>query len=278
MLYICATPIGNLKDITLRALEILTKCDVILCEDTRVSQKLLNHHNISYNKLIAFHEHNEQSMIPKILQWLDQGLDIVQICDAGTPGISDPGSRLVNQVREYHQVTPIPGSCAYITLLSVGGIEAPSLFYGFLPSTSGKRQKALLEFKSVKYSIGIYESPHRIIDTVSDIVNILGENREIIMGRELTKQFETIKKGNACDILTFIQSDPNQQKGEFVLIILPVTDNDSNVNITPESEKLLSLLIKELPPKKAVNICHEITNIDKDVLYEFAIRNKTVDS
>jgi 16S rRNA (cytidine1402-2'-O)-methyltransferase len=199
MLYICATPIGNLDDISLRALEILAKADIILCEDTRNSQKLLNHHGINQKRLIALHDHNENEVSQKVLEWLNQELLIVQISDAGTPGISDPGARLCN-VLHANQITPhpLPGACAYISLLSVSGIvDTPSLFHGFLPNKSSQRQKQLNTWLSVEYAVAIYESPHRILDSLSDLVQCLGEAREIVMGREMTKHFETIKKLSA---------------------------------------------------------------------------------
>lgn len=142
MLYVCATPIGNLKDISLRAIDILNKSDIILCEDTRVSSHLLNNHQIKYKKLVALHEHNENEITDKVIDWLNNGLIITQISDAGTPNISDPGARLCKKVREQgFKISPIPGACAYVTLLSVAGLDLPNLFYGFLPSTKSRRKK-----------------------------------------------------------------------------------------------------------------------------------------
>ncbi len=275
MLYICATPIGNLKDISLRALEILSASDIILCEDTRTSKQLLSAHGINYKQLIALHQHNENQIAEKVLAYLEDGLTITQISDAGTPGISDPGARLCKAVLAAgYQVSPIPGACAYISLLCVSGLDKPSLFYGFLPGTKNARVKILEEWIDVPYAVGIYESPHRIIESMTDIIAVLGENRQIILGRELTKQFETIRPGTTAEILEFVKSDSNQQRGEFVLLIYPkVIDKVVAEFLTGEQIKVLELLLPELPPKKAVAIAHKLTGANKDLLYNHAIRS-----
>lgn len=274
MLYICATPIGNLDDISLRALEILAKADIILCEDTRNSQKLLNHHGINQKRLIALHDHNENEISQKVLEWLNQELLIVQISDAGTPGISDPGARLCN-VLHANQITPhpLPGACAYISLLSVSGIvDTPSLFHGFLPNKSSQRQKQLNTWLSVEYAVAIYESPHRIVDSLSDIVQCLGSTREIVMGRELTKHFETIKKLSAGELLEFVKSDSNQQRGEFVLIILPpLKIKNTEEQLTAEQISALNIIAAELPSKKAVNLTNKLFGGNKDLLYQYLL-------
>lgn len=276
MLYICATPIGNLKDISIRALEILSLSDIILCEDTRTSKQLLSAHGISYKQLMALHQHNENHIAEKVLSYLAQGMTITQISDAGTPGISDPGARLCKIVLAAgYKVSPIPGACAYISLLSVSGLDTPSLFYGFLPSNKNARIKVLEEWvDNSSYAVSIYESPHRILDSMADIVAVLGENREIIMGRELTKQFETIKHGITSELLEFIRSDPNQQRGEFVLLIYPkAVLKVVEETLTGEQIKVLKLLLPELPPKKAVAITHKLTGANKDLLYNYAIES-----
>ncbi|MCE3268153.1 MAG: rsmI [Burkholderiales bacterium] len=275
MLYICATPIGNLKDISIRALEVLAASDIILCEDTRTSKQLLSAHGINYKQLIALHQHNENQIAEKVLNYLSSGMTVTQISDAGTPGISDPGARLCQIVLAAgYKVSPIPGACAYISLLSVAGLDKPSLFYGFLPSTKNARIKILEEWAGSSYAIGIYESPHRIIDSMQDIVTVLGECRPIIMGRELTKQFETIKYATASALLEFIKSDPNQQRGEFVLLIYPdILIKTAEEALTSEQIKVLKLLLPELPPKKAVSITHKLTGANKDLLYNYAIKS-----
>lgn len=281
MLYICATPIGNLSDISLRALEILGKADIILCEDTRNSQKLLNHHGINQKRLIAFHDHNENEISQKVLEWLNEDLLIVQISDAGTPGISDPGARLCN-VLHTNNITPhpLPGACAYISLLSVSGlVDTPSLFHGFLPNKSSQRQKQLNLWLDADYAVAIYESPHRIVDSIQDIVICLGTERQIVMGREMTKHFETIKKLSAGELLEFVKADSNQQRGEFVLIILPPIKIKTNEEqLTPEQINALIIIAAELPSKKAVNLCHKLFGGNKDLLYQYLLQNKSQES
>lgn len=275
MLYICATPIGNLKDISIRALELLSLCDIILCEDTRNSQKLFTYHGIKYNKLVAFHEHNEQEVSQRVIGWLKEGLNIIQISDAGTPGVSDPGARLCHLVLEHdYKVSPIPGACAYISLLSVAGINIPSLFYGFLPSKSSQRKLKLSELVKYDNAICLYESPHRILECLNDIAEVYGENTTIIMGRELTKQFETIKRMSVNQLIEFVNNDHNQQKGEFVLLVLPQEKAQDNTLITSEQIELLKLLLPEMPPKKAVSITAKFLSGDKDILYKYVLDNK----
>lgn len=278
MLYICATPIGNLEDITFRAIETLKKSDIILCEDTRNSQKLLGYYGINNKKLVAFHEHNENEVSEKVISWLEENQLIVQISDAGTPGISDPGARLCNKVLALgYKVSPLPGACAFISLISVAGlIDTPFLFHGFLPNKSSQRQKQLQEWKNVNYAIGIYESPHRIVDCLQDVFDILGESTTIVMGRELTKQFETIRKDTIGNILSFVKNDPYQQKGEFVIIIMPQVDTNQKELITPEQIKTLELIAEELPAKKAVNLTNKIVGGDKDALYNFLLAKKNI--
>lgn len=276
MLYICATPIGNLGDISLRALEVLGKSDIILCEDTRMSQRLLNYHGINNKRLVALHEHNENEVSEKVIEWLNEGLELVQISDAGTPGISDPGARLCNNLLA-KGITPhpIPGASAYICLLSVSGIiDKPSLFYGFLPNKSTQRKTLLKKWKDVDYTVAIYESPHRILDSLKDIVDTLGNQRTIVMGRELTKQFETIKKTTSGELFEFVQNDSNQQRGEFVLIILPDETNKDDKDLMPEQINALHLIGSELPAKKTVNLVNKLFGGDKDLMYQYLLANK----
>jgi len=277
MLYICATPIGNLKDITLRALEVLALSDIILCEDTRVSKNLLTHHHIKYKRLVALHEHNENEITEKVLNWLGEGLILTQISDAGTPGISDPGARLCSKVLAHgFKISPIPGACAYLSLLSVAGVHTQSLFYGFLPSNRSGRHKILNTWRSVDYAVCIYEAPHRILACVRDIFECLGPKCEIIMGRELTKQFETIKKCNIEELLEFIEKDPNQQRGELVLILYPTSKKADALmdSLSATQINTLNLLLQELPPKKAVTLTHKIVGGNKDILYNYVINLK----
>ena len=279
MLYICATPIGNLADITLRALAMLAQADIILCEDTRTSRNLLNHHGITGKKLMALHDHNENEMSQKVLEWLAQDLLVVQISDAGTPGISDPGARLCSLVAEHgYPISPLPGACAYISLLSVSGLlNAASLFYGFLSSKTSQRQKQLSNWLNSDYAVAIYESPHRIIECLEDIIQVYGPQRMLVMGRELTKQFETIKKAAAGDLLEFVLADKNQQRGEFVLLILPEIKSAKAQaeSLTTEQITAVTLLAAELPAKKAVNLAHKLVGGNKDLLYQYLLQQKS---
>lgn len=275
MLYICATPIGNMSDITLRALEILSVADIILCEDTRNSQRLLNHHNISNKKLIALHEHNENEIATRVIEWLKQGLIIVQISDAGTPGVSDPGARLCNIVYQHGFMPhPLPGASASVALMSVSGlIDTANLFYGFLPNKASQRQKQLQTWCDIDYAVTIYESPHRIVECINDIILVLGAKRVIVVGRELTKQFETIMKIPAGDYAKTLSLDSNQQRGEFVIMILPSARIVGDT-LTTEQINVLKLLADELPAKKAVNLTNKILGGNKDLLYQYLLDNK----
>lgn len=276
MLYICATPIGNLADITFRALEVLGGSDIILCEDTRLSKHLLHHYGIKYKELVALHDHNENEVSEKVLLWLQSGLTVTLISDAGTPGVSDPGSRLCQKVLGCGlKLSPIPGASAYISLLSVSGLDISSMFYGFLPSGHSARVRVLETWQSVAYAVCVYEAPHRIVESITDIITVLGSEREIIMGRELTKQFETIKRCKASELLEFIESDSNQTRGEFALIIVPeAKKTDSTESLTPEQISTLKLLLPELPPKRAVQLTHKICGGNKDLLYEYSLKIK----
>lgn len=273
MLYICATPIGNLKDISFRAIEVLTNADIILCEDTRTSSKLLNHYGIQAKKLVAYHEHNESTIASKVMDWLSDGLTVVQISDAGTPGISDPGSRLCKMAFEHGFIPhPIPGASAFLSLLSISGSSLPHLFLGFLSSKKIARQKELNKLKAIEYLAIIYESPHRIKECLIDICEVLGGDIILITGRELTKQFETIHRKSAGEILALVVNDKNQEKGEWVIIIEPKVNLNSSEQILDEQQlTALLLLNQELPTKKAVNLCHKLFGGNKDVMYDYLI-------
>ena len=221
ILYIVATPLGNLKDITLRALEVLHEADLIVCEDTRQTLKLLNHYNIS-KPLTSYFQHSKLSKIDYIAQQLKQGKKVALVTDAGTPGISDPGGILVKEVikslSDQVKIVPIPGPNAVIAALSVSGFPADKfIFMGFPPHKKG-REKFFGEVADTKYTVVFYESTHRILKTLNQLKEILPE-RKMVICREMTKQFESIYRGNAEEILKILESDKNNQKGEFVVII-----------------------------------------------------------
>ena len=274
LLYVVATPIGNLSDMTLRAIETLKTVDVIAAEDTRHTSGLLSHFGIS-KKLIAVHEHNEQQSGEKLLAQLKNGDNIALVTDAGTPGISDPGAIVVKIVREAGiKVVPIPGVSAVVTALSASGIVQNGFYFnGFLPASGAARRKMLEQLKSQTVTLVLYEAPHRIVECVEDLAKVLGENRKITFCRELTKTFETIYNCELSEASAWLQADPNQQRGEFVLLIeaAPVVEVEE---ISAEAQRVLKCLLAELPLKQAVALATEITNLKKNDLYEFALALK----
>lgn len=273
-LYVVATPIGNLGDITLRGLETLKTVDAIAAEDTRHTSGLLSHFGIS-KKLIAVHEHNEHQSAEKLLSQLQAGENIALVTDAGTPGISDPGAVVVDLVRKAGiKVVPIPGASAVIAALSASGITQNGfLFHGFLPASGAARRKVLESLKSQTVTLVFYEAPHRIVECVEDLANVLGGERRLTFARELTKTFETFYTCAASDASTWLQADTNQQRGEFVLLVeAAAIKNDEE--IAEEAVKVLKLLLAELPLKQAVKLATEITKEKKNVLYELALALK----
>lgn len=274
ILYVVATPIGNLGDITLRALEILKSVDAIAAEDTRHTSGLLSHFGIS-KKLIAVHEHNEKQAAEAISMRLLAGDNIALVTDAGTPAVSDPGAIVVKIVREAGvKVVPIPGASAVVAALSASGIVQNGFyFHGFLPASGAARRKILDILKSQTVTLVIYEAPHRIIECVEDIAKVLGENRQITFCRELTKTFETIYTCPASRASSWLQADTNQQRGEFVLLIEAEIAHETQ-EISAEAQRVLKCLLAELPLKQAVALATEITHLKKNDLYEFALKLK----
>jgi len=275
LLYVVATPIGNLSDITLRALEVLKLVDAIAAEDTRHTSGLLSHFGIS-KKLIAVHEHNEHQSAEKLLLQLNAGENIALVTDAGTPGISDPGAVVVDYVRKAGiKVVPIPGVSAVITALSASGIAQNGfLFHGFLPASGAARRKALEALKAQTVTLVFYEAPHRIVESIVDMTNVLGAERRITIARELTKTFETIHTCNLADAEAWLQADSNQQRGEFVLLVEAAAIKDAD-EISEDTLRILKLLLADLPLKQAVKLATEITAEKKNVLYELALKLKT---
>ena len=274
ILYVVATPIGNLGDITLRAIETLKMVDAIAAEDTRHSSGLLSHFGIS-KKLIAVHEHNEQQSAEKLVIALKNGDKIALITDAGTPAVSDPGAIVVKMVREAGIiVVPIPGVSAVIAALSASGITQNGFhFHGFLPASGTARRKQLEALKTQSVTLVFYEAPHRIIESVEDMAKVLGENRQITFCRELTKTFETIYTCPASRAGAWLQADTNQQRGEFVLLIeaAPIVEAEE---ISMEAQRVLKCLLAELPLKQAAKLAAEITGEKKNALYDLALSLK----
>lgn len=274
VLYVVATPIGNLSDISLRALEVLASVDVVAAEHVQTSVKLLNHHAIQAD-MIALHQHNEVEIAEKIVDRLKSGQTAAVITDAGTPGISDPGARLVDRVRAAgYPVVPIPGANAAICALSAAGINNPHfLFYGFLPTKSGLRKKALAALKDYTCTLVFYEAPHRVIDCIHDCAEILGPDRDLTIARELTKLFETIHTCALSDAVTWLQADVNRQKGEFVLLLSGAAIPDKT-QLSEQALHTLTLLLADLPLKKAVQLTAGITGENKNALYKQALLMK----
>ncbi|MER0171318.1 MAG: 16S rRNA (cytidine(1402)-2'-O)-methyltransferase [Nitrosomonas sp.] len=274
-LYVVATPIGNLSDISLRALDVLAKAEVIAAEHVQNSKHLLAAHAITA-KLIALHQHNEAAVAGKIVTLLESGKSVALITDAGTPGISDPGAIVVQHVRESgYRVVPVPGANAAICALSAAGIMNPYfLFYGFLPTKSGLRKRELTALKSHPYTLIFYEAPHRILECIADMIDIFGAQREITVARELTKLFETIHTGTLETVFAWLQADTNQQKGEFVLLLSGAEAPDKS-EISDQARHTLTCLLVELPLKQAVKLTAEITGENKNALYQLALDLKT---
>ena len=270
-LYVVATPIGNLSDISLRALDVLAKAEVIAAEHVQNSKHLLAAHAITA-KLIALHQHNEAEVAGKIVTLLESGKSVALITDAGTPGISDPGAIVVQRVRESgYRVVPVPGANAAICALSAAGMMNPHfLFYGFLPTKSGLRKRELTALKSHPYTLIFYEAPHRILECIADMIDIFGAQREITLARELTKLFETIHCGTLTSVLSWLQADTNQQKGEFVLLLSGAEIVDKS-EISDEAQHTLTCLLAELPLKQAVKLATAVTGANKNALYQLAL-------
>lgn len=269
-LYIVSTPIGNLSDITMRALEILESVDIIAAEDTRHTNKLLSHFSIKA-KVIALHDHNEKQKAGELLSWLDQGLSIALVSDAGTPLISDPGYAVVNICRDKGaKVSPIPGACAAIAAVSCSGLPTDRFqFIGFTPAKSKARQ----DFYQAAYDSGItsimYESTHRIMASLEDLKTALGEQQTVVLAKELTKRFETFFSGTVCELIEFLTDDPARQKGEIVLM-LPGKQADK-LAVSPEALKLIQILQKEMPLKSACAVAAEYFDLKKNALYKAMI-------
>ncbi|HHF5476584.1 TPA: 16S rRNA (cytidine(1402)-2'-O)-methyltransferase [Haemophilus influenzae] len=272
ILYIVATPIGNLQDITQRALETFAQVDLIAVEDTRHSGLLLSHYGIK-KSFFALHDHNEQEKAHILVEKLKQGSNIALISDAGTPLISDPGFHLVRQCREAGiRVVPLPGACAAITALCASGIASDRFcFEGFLPAKSKARKDKLENIAEEDRTLIFYESTHRILDTLEDMQAVLGEGRYIVLAREMTKTWETITGNTIKNLREWLLEDPNRTKGEMVLIVEGKPKSDNNDEISPQAVKALELIAEELPLKKAAAIVAELYGYKKNALYQFGL-------
>lgn len=273
-LYIVATPIGNMGDITERALKTLADVDVIAVEDTRRSGQLLRNFEIS-TSMIAVHEHNERQICDSLLKRIENGKSIALISDAGTPLLSDPGYFLVHQAKEKGiSVIPIPGVSAVITALSVAGLPTDRfVFEGFLPAKSAARQQKLEKVKDDLRTVIFYEAPHRIVEMLKDCQSVFGGERKVVLARELTKTFETVHGDKLDSLIPWVEADENQKKGEFVVLIHGAAARE-DTGIDAESERILLILLKDLPVKQAAALAANITGLKKNALYQFALSLK----
>jgi 16S rRNA (cytidine1402-2'-O)-methyltransferase len=274
-LYIVATPIGNRDDMSARAIDVLQHVDRIYAEDTRHSLPLLRHHGIE-TRLWALHDHNEESRIAMVIEHLGTGANAALITDAGTPLISDPGFRLVRACqRKGIRVSPVPGACAVTAALSVSGLPTDRFqFVGFPPAKSGARQNWLVPLASVPHTLVIYESPHRIVDSLADLVSVFGDDRVLTVARELTKRFETLMHGPAAQVLAQVKADSNQQRGEFVLIVggCNAADDDVIAGVAANLDKTLTVLLEHLPVKTVARCAAELCGVTKKQAYDRALK------
>ncbi len=266
-LYVVATPIGNLEDITARALRILGEVDLIAAEDSRQSRKLLDRYGIS-KPLLAHHQHNQSKSSAKLIEKLIGGKSIALICDAGTPLISDPGTILV---RNAHQngirVVPVPGASALSSALSVCGLEFNTVhFEGFLPSRHRARIERLEELVNLESALIFFEAPHRIVQSLEDMVEVLGAGRKACLAREMTKLHEQVRVNKLEQLCALVRENPQQLKGEFVVITEPMAR--STHEIDANVERTLSILIEELTPRKAVEVTAKVFGLSRNALYK----------
>jgi 16S rRNA (cytidine1402-2'-O)-methyltransferase len=270
-LYVVATPIGNLRDITLRALDVLAAADVLAAEDTRNTAHLLNHHGISANRLIAVHQHNERGAAEKIIALLQEGQSVAFVSDAGTPAVSDPGALLVQAVRNAGlRVVPVPGASAAMAALSAAGLNDPHfLFYGFLPNKSAARRTVLQLLAGYPFTLVFYEAPHRIVECVADLCEVLGGERQIVLAREISKLFETIHACTLGDAESWLKSDTNRQRGEFVVLVSGAIPQPG---LSADTLDTLTKLLDELPLKQAVQLAAKITGASRNELYQRALK------
>lgn len=274
-LYVVATPIGNLADITLRALAVLQKADIICAEDTRVTAQLLSAYGIQ-GKLVSVREHNEQQMADKIIAHLSDGLSVAQVSDAGTPAVCDPGAKLAARVREAgFKVVPVVGASAVMGALSVAGVtESDFYFNGFLPPKAGERQKLLAKWAEADFPIVMFETPHRIEASLADMVEQFPERR-LTLAREITKTFETFLSGTVAEIQAALKNDNNQTRGEMVLVLHPSV-KEKHSDLPEAAQNTMKILAAELPTKQAAELAAKITGENKKALYDLALEWKRI--
>ncbi|MEJ2763939.1 16S rRNA (cytidine(1402)-2'-O)-methyltransferase [Photobacterium sp. MCCC 1A19761] len=271
-LYIVPTPIGNLADITQRALDVLANVDLIAAEDTRHTSRLLTHFSIS-TRTFALHDHNEQQKADFLIEKLQAGTSIALVSDAGTPLISDPGYHLVNRCRQAGvKVVPLPGPCAVITALSAAGLPSDRFsFEGFLPPKSKGRRDCFQALADDPRTLIFYESPHRIMDSLADMLAVLGAERQVVLARELTKTYETIHGAPLGELIAWLQEDSNRIRGEMVLVV--AGHRAEKEALPADALRTLGLLAAELPLKKAAALTAEIHGVKKNALYKWGLEH-----
>lgn len=276
-LYVVATPIGNLADITLRALAVLSAADLVCAEDTRVTAQLLGSYGIQ-SKLVSVREHNEQQMADKIIAALADGQVVAQVSDAGTPAVCDPGARLVQRVREAgFRVVPVAGPSAVMAALSVAGAtESHFYFHGFLPPKSGERQALLAAWQEVDYPVVMFETPHRIMAALADMQAVFPDRR-LVLAREISKTFETFLSGTVAEVAAAVAADSNQSRGEMVLVLLPLHQTKQAAELPEAAQQVLAVLAEQLPTKQAAELAAKITGENKKKLYDAALKFKNND-
>ncbi len=269
-LYVVATPIGNFGDISGRAIDTLRSVDLIAVEDARHSARLLQAFDVS-TPTLAYHEHSDQRALETICSRLAGGGSVALVSDAGTPLISDPGYRLVRSVQERgYSVRPVPGACAAVTALSVSGLPTDRfLFEGFLPAKAVAREKRLQALVDTPATLLFYEAPHRVEACLEAMNRVFGGEREAFLARELTKLFETLKRAPLAELLAFVAADPDQRKGEIVLLVAGARQSPGA--ISPDTARWLTRLAEELPPRRAAAVVAEITGLRKRQLYDFLL-------
>lgn len=272
ILYVVATPIGNLGDMVPRAVETLQTVALIAAEDTRHSSRLLAHFDIK-TPCVAYHDHSDEQRTTQLVNRLLAGESIALISDAGTPLVSDPGYRLVRSARQAGvQVVPIPGACALIAALSAAGLPSDRFaFEGFLPAKQVARCTQLESLASDSRTLIFYEAPHRILETLQDMAQVFGAEREVVMARELTKTFETIKGDKVGELAQWVAGDSNQQRGEIVLLVHGAPKPE-NAAMTPEQMRMMRVLLDELPVKQAAALGAKLTGLKKNFLYDWALQ------
>jgi 16S rRNA (cytidine1402-2'-O)-methyltransferase len=277
-LYVVATPLGNLRDVTLRALDVLASASVIAAEDTRVTATLLRRYGIA-TPTLSLHAHNEATRVQTLVAMLAAGQSVALVSDAGTPAISDPGARLVRAVRDAgYPVIPLPGPSALAAAVSAAGLDAESFaFLGFLPQQAKARRERLAAFADLPVAFVIYEAPHRVRATIADLAAAFGADRALVVGRELTKAFETITRIALGDADAWFGGDPNRERGEFVLIVdvrAPAPNVAGEEALSADAERWLAALLEELPPARAARVVAAVAGIKRDVVYARALALK----